>query len=41
LALYVAMRSRGVSFELTGQLVGLLWRRFIRRGRDFFFPPKD
>jgi site-specific recombinase len=41
LALYVAMRSRDVSFEETGQLVALLWKRFIKHGRDFFFPPKE
>jgi site-specific recombinase len=41
LALYVAMRSRNVSFEQSGQLVRLLWQRFVRRGRDFFFPPKE
>lgn len=41
LALYVAMRSRNVSFEQSGQLVSLLGKRFIRRGRDFFFPPKE
>jgi site-specific recombinase len=41
LALYVAMRSRDVSFEETGQLVSLLWKRFIKHGRDFFFPPKE
>jgi len=41
LALYVAMRSRNVSFEQTGQLVSLLWKRFIKHGRDFFFPPRE
>lgn len=41
LALYVAMRSRNVSFEETGQLVGLLWKRFVKHGRDFFIPPKE
>lgn len=41
LALYVAMRSRHVSFEQSRQLVALLWKRFVRRGRDFFFPPKE
>lgn len=41
LALFVAMRSRDVSFEQTGQLVSLLWKRFLKHGRDFFFPPKE
>ncbi|PRC93240.1 site-specific recombinase [Solimicrobium silvestre] len=41
LALFVAMRSRGVSFEQTGELIALLWKRFIKHGRDFFFPPKE
>ncbi len=41
LALFVAMRSRNVSFEQTGELISLLWKRFTRRGSDFFFPPKD
>ncbi|MCD6027303.1 MAG: hypothetical protein K0R08_1822 [Solimicrobium sp.] len=41
LALLVAMRSRNVSFEQTGQLITLLWKRFAGGGRDFFFPPKE
>lgn len=41
LALTVAMRSRRVSFEQSGELVLLLWRRLTRHTRDFFFPPKD
>ena len=41
LALFVAMRSRHVSFEQTGELMGLLWKRFITHGREFFFPPKE
>ncbi|WP_227544778.1 site-specific recombinase [Sapientia aquatica] len=41
LALFVAMRSRHVSFEQTGELMGLLWKRFIKHGREFFFPPKE
>jgi site-specific recombinase len=39
IALFVAMRSRNVSFEQSRALVTLLWKRFIHRGRDFFFPP--
>lgn len=41
LALFVAMRSRHVSFEQTGELMGLLWKRFIKHGREFFLPPKE
>jgi site-specific recombinase len=41
LALFVAMRSRHVSFEQTSELMSLLWKRFIRHGREFFFPPKE
>ena len=41
LALMVAMRSRQVSFEETGELGQLLWRRLTTQGRDFFFPPPE
>jgi len=41
LALFVAMRSRNVSFEQSGALLALLAQRFFRRGRDFFYPPKE
>lgn len=41
LALLVAMRSRNVSFKQSRALLSLLGRRFAKRGRDFFFPPKD
>lgn len=41
LALFVALRSRRVSFDQGGQLTALLWRRFISGPRDFFFPPKE
>ncbi len=36
LALYVAMRSRDVSFRKSGELVILLWRRLLKRGGKFF-----
>ena len=41
LALFVAMRSRQVSFDQSGQLISLLWKRLIKHGRDFFFPPRE
>ena len=41
LALFVAMRSRNVSFEKSGALLALLWQRFTQRKRDFFVPPKE
>ena len=41
LALIVAMRSRNVSFEQSGALVRLLFKRLFSHGRDFFFPPKE
>jgi site-specific recombinase len=40
LALYVALKSRRVRFDRTGELLGLLWARFRARPRDFFLPPK-
>lgn len=41
LALYVAMRSRKVSFQQSRALLAMLGKRFIRRGREFFFPPEE
>jgi site-specific recombinase len=41
LALLIALRSRKVSFEQSGALLTLLCKRFLRRGRDFFFPPSE
>lgn len=41
LALYVALKSRQVRFDRSGELVRLLWARFRARPRDFFLPPKD
>jgi len=41
IALFVAMRSRNVSFEQSRALLALLGRRFLHRSRDFFFPPAE
>jgi site-specific recombinase len=41
LALWVALKSRGVSFGQTRQLVVLLWRRFWSRPGSFFLPPRS
>jgi site-specific recombinase len=41
LALYVAMKSRGVYFSRFGELLGLLVRRFVANPRDFFLPPRE
>jgi site-specific recombinase len=41
LALLVALKSRKVRFDRSGELVRLLWARFRAQPRDFFFPPKD
>ena len=41
LALFVAMRSRNVSFDHSRALLALLGRRFVQRTRDFFFPPRE
>lgn len=41
LALFVALRSRNVSFEKSGALLSLLWKRFRQDKRDFFVPPKE
>ena len=41
LALWVALKSRGVNFGQTRQLVALLWRRFRARPGSFFVPPKE
>lgn len=40
LALWVALRSRKLSFRKTRPLLGQLMRRFISRPADFFIPPK-
>ena len=40
LALWVAMRARGVSLNQTPALVGMLLRRFISAPRQFFWPVK-
>jgi site-specific recombinase len=40
LALWVALKSRGVSFGQTRQLAVLLWRRFWSRPGSFFLPPR-
>jgi len=39
LALWVALRSRGVEFAHWRQLVGQIVRRFVSRPRDFLLPP--
>jgi len=41
LALYVAMKSRGVRFNRSLELLGLVIKRFAARPRDFFLPPRD
>jgi len=41
LALYVAMRSRGITFAQGRVLSTLVLRRFISRPQDFFFPPRS
>jgi site-specific recombinase len=41
LALYVAMKSRGVYFSRFGELLGLLVKRFAANPRDFFLPPRE
>jgi len=41
MALFLAMRSRNVSFEKSGALLPLLWKRFRQKKRDFFIPPKE
>lgn len=38
LALWVAMRARGVALSQTPMLAGILLRRFIRAPRQFFWP---
>jgi site-specific recombinase len=38
LALWVAMRARGVALNQTPMLVGILFRRFINAPRQFFWP---
>ncbi|GHT85556.1 recombinase [Betaproteobacteria bacterium] len=39
LALYVAMRSRSISFSQGGSLALLVLRHLLKRPQDFFFPP--
>jgi site-specific recombinase len=39
LALRVALRSRGITAEQTEGMWGRVLRRFLRRPRDFFWPP--
>lgn len=39
LALSVALRSRQVSFQRGGELLGLLWQMLRQRPRAFFLPP--
>jgi site-specific recombinase len=41
LAMYVALKSRRVRFRDTRGLVRLLAKRFLRRPRDFFWPPSE
>ncbi|NHQ87993.1 site-specific recombinase [Iodobacter sp. HSC-16F04] len=41
LALWVALRSRKLSFGQTRPLLGQLMRRFLKRPADFFIPTKD
>lgn len=40
LALYVALKSRQVRFDRSGELIGLLWQRFRTQPGDFLLPPK-
>jgi len=39
LALWVALRARGVEFRRTRELLGLLWREFRAQPARFFLPP--
>jgi site-specific recombinase len=41
LAMYVALKSRRVRYADTKGLLRILLRRFFRRPRDFFWPPKE
>ncbi|MDR2926490.1 MAG: site-specific recombinase [Azoarcus sp.] len=41
LALYVAMRSRGITFAQGRVLSTLVLRRFLKRPQDLFFPPRS
>jgi site-specific recombinase len=41
LALYVAMRSRGITFAQGRILSDLVLRRFFKHPLDFFFPPRS
>ncbi|HET9042302.1 MAG TPA: recombinase, partial [Burkholderiales bacterium] len=40
LALWVALRARGVAFQRTGELLGLLGRELVGRPGRFFLPPR-
>jgi len=40
LALFVALRARGVNTTQQGLLFGSLWRHFRHHTREFFLPPK-
>ena len=40
LALWVALRARGVEFRRNGVLLGLLWRELLVRPGRFFLPPR-
>lgn len=40
LALWVALRARGVEFRRTGELLGLLGRELVGRPGRFFLPPR-
>jgi site-specific recombinase len=39
LALWVALKSRGVEFEHSRRLLGIVARRFLRQPHRFFLPP--
>jgi site-specific recombinase len=41
LTLYMTMRSRGIRFGQTGELIRLVFARFRHRPFDFLFPPAD
>ena len=41
LALWVALRARGVGFGQTGMLLSILFNRLITDGKQFFWPGKN
>lgn len=41
LAMFLAIKSRGIRFLRTGELLKLLAQRFISRPQDFFVPPRE